>query len=150
MILTAGFRSVFVSPLRNMRVSALVSGLNQMPHKLAATFWDVCCLKCPNWFGYSDSYHFYKSLGLESLGGGGVHGTLGLQLSITFSKIQPDIHTYIHTYMHTYIHAYIHTYMHTYIHTSGWIFQKIIDSYKHSVVSTPSPKPCSLKLLLNS
>ena len=23
-------------------------GLNQIPHKLAATFWDVCCLKCPN------------------------------------------------------------------------------------------------------
>ena len=47
-ILTAGFRSVFVSLLRNTRVSALVSGLNQIPHKLAATFWDVCCLKCPN------------------------------------------------------------------------------------------------------
>ena len=47
-ILTAGFRSVFVSLLRNTPVSALVSGLNQIPHKLAATFWDVCCLKCPN------------------------------------------------------------------------------------------------------
>ena len=44
-ILTAGFRSVFVSLLRNTPVSALVSGLNQIPHKLAATFWEVCCLK---------------------------------------------------------------------------------------------------------
>ena len=30
---------------------------------------------------------------------------------------------------------------------SGQIFQKVIDSYKHSVVSTPSPKPCSLEPL---
>ena len=74
MILTAGFLSVFVSLLRNTRVSALVSGLNQIPHKLAATFWEVCCLNCPNKFGYSDSCQFYKSLGLESLGGGGGGG----------------------------------------------------------------------------
>ena len=47
-ILTAAFRSVFVSLLRNTRVSALVYGLDQIPHKLAAIFWDVCCLKCPN------------------------------------------------------------------------------------------------------
>ena len=46
-ILTAGLRSVFVSLLRNTRVPALVSGLNQIPHKLAATFWGVCCLNCP-------------------------------------------------------------------------------------------------------
>ena len=83
-ILTEGFRSVFVSPFRDTRVSAQVSGLNQIPHKLAASFWDVCCLKCPNQFGYSDSCHFFKSLGQESLGregggwGGGVLGTLGL------------------------------------------------------------------------
>ena len=47
-ILTAGFRSVFVSLLRNTRVPAMVSGLNQIQHKLAATFWDVCCVKYPN------------------------------------------------------------------------------------------------------
>ena len=42
-----------------------------MLHKLAATFWEVCCLKCPNLLGYLESCHFYKSLGLESLGEGG-------------------------------------------------------------------------------
>ena len=75
MILTAGFRSVFVSLLRNTRVSALVSGLNQISHKLAATFWDICSLKCPNYIGYSDSCHFYKGLGLERFFWGGRGGT---------------------------------------------------------------------------
>ena len=46
-ILTAAFRSVFVSLLRNTRVSALISGLDEISQKLAATFWDVCCLKRP-------------------------------------------------------------------------------------------------------
>ena len=31
------------------------------------------------------------------------------------------------------------TYIHTYIHTSGWIFEKVIDSYKPSVPNTPPP-----------
>ena len=53
----------------------MVSGLNEIPQELAATFLDVCCLKCPKYFGYSNSYEFYESLRLQSLG----KGVLGTQ-----------------------------------------------------------------------
>ena len=42
-------------------------------------------------------------------------------------------------YIHTYIHTYIYTYIHTYTYISGWIFEKVIDSYKPGVPSTPLP-----------
>ena len=32
-------------------------------------------------------------------------------------------------------------------YTSGWIFKKVIDSFKHGVPSTPFPKLSSLKFL---
>ena len=37
-----------------------------------------------------------------------------------------------------------------YIYIAGWIFEKVIDSYKPGVPSTPPPKLSSLKLLEKS
>ena len=76
-----------------------------MPHRLAATFWEVCCLKCPNESGYLDSCHFYKSLGLGSLGEGG-GGTRDTGL-VTVDNLFENPARYIPTYIH--IDTYIHT-----------------------------------------
>ena len=57
-----------------------------MPQKLAATFSNVCCLKYPKYFGYSNSYEFYKSMILESLGKGDTWDTMLIAVDNLFEN----------------------------------------------------------------